>query len=120
MYEAYWKLDQKPFEETADTSLYYPSEVHQGALLKVRYAVEGQRTAAVLAGAAGTGKTLLVKKLSESLPTQFNPLIHLVFPAMPAGELLQYIADRLGAPRGESSRYRGQRKPNRANSAGER
>jgi general secretion pathway protein A len=105
MYEAYWNLERKPFEECADASLYYPSEVHQGAMLKLRYAVESRRTAAVIAGAAGTGKTLLVNMLKEHLPAEFSPIVHLVFPAMPAAELLELIADRLGASPSDGVRH---------------
>ena len=105
MYESYWNLDRKPFEEAADADLYYPSESHQGALLKVRYAVESHRSAAVLAGPSGTGKTLLVNLLREHLPDEFAPFVHLVFPAMPPAELLALIADRLGAPAAISDHY---------------
>ena len=105
MYESYWNLDRKPFEEAADAELYYPSESHQGALLKVRYAVESRRSAAVLAGASGTGKTLLVSLLKQHLPEEFRPFVHLVFPAMTPAELLALIADRLGAPAAISDRY---------------
>jgi type II secretory pathway predicted ATPase ExeA len=104
MYESYWNLDRKPFEEAGDASLYYPSEVHQGALLKVRYAIESHRSAAVLAGAAGTGKTLLVNMLKQHLPEEFSPLVHLVFPAMPSDQLLELIADRLGASQTDGAR----------------
>ena len=31
MYEAYWQLTAKPFENTSDTRFYYPVEAHQGA-----------------------------------------------------------------------------------------
>ena len=48
MYESYWQLESKPFENTADTRYYYPAETHQGALLKLRYAVENRRAAALL------------------------------------------------------------------------
>ena len=60
MYEAYWQLRQKPFENCADPRFYYPGESHQAALLKLRYAVENQRGGALLCGASGSGKTLLV------------------------------------------------------------
>lgn len=95
MYESYWNLSQKPFEESCDPALYYPGESHQGALLKMRYAVESRRGAAVLAGASGTGKSLLMNLLRSQLPEQFHPVVPLVFPAMPVGELLRLIADHL-------------------------
>ena len=43
MYENYWQLLAKPFEGSGDPRFYYPSEVHQGALLKLRYAIESRR-----------------------------------------------------------------------------
>ena len=53
MYEAHWQLRQRPFENHATAEFYYPGESHQGALLKLRYALEHGRHAAVLAGEAG-------------------------------------------------------------------
>src|SRR5581483_8498646 len=100
MYEAYWKLNQRPFESGANTRAYYPSEGHQGALLKLRYAIEHEHAAALLTGAPGTGKSLLVGLLAEQLPKKFQPVAQLLFPQMPTGELLAYLASELGATAG--------------------
>jgi general secretion pathway protein A len=97
MYEAYWQLQSRPFENCTDAAFYYPSEVHQGALLKLRYAVENHRGAALLAGAAGVGKTLLIGALARQLGEPYAPLAHIVFPQMSPGELLNYLAAELGA-----------------------
>ncbi len=96
MYEAYWKLGRKPFECGADPSIYYPSEAHQASLLKLRYALESHSGAALLAGPSGSGKTLLVRLLSERLSEAFRPVVHLVYPAMQAAELLALLAGELG------------------------
>lgn len=98
MYETYWQLARKPFEPTAQQESYYPSETHQGAMLKLRYAVENRRGAALLTGPAGTGKTMLVQTLRRQLPESFAPFVHVVFPEMAPAELISYIADELGAP----------------------
>jgi general secretion pathway protein A len=96
MYEAYWQLAQKPFENSCDPRFYFPDESHQAALLKLRYAVENQRGAALLAGPAGSGKTLSVAMLRTVLGDAFSPLVHLVYPQMTAEELLAYLASELG------------------------
>lgn len=97
MYENYWKLNRKPFESGADGGAYYPAETHQAALLKLRYVIENQHGAALLAGGFGTGKTLLTRLLAEQLPERFKPLVHVVYPQMSAEDLLAYLAVQLGA-----------------------
>ncbi len=97
MYQNYWQLEAKPFETTADTRFYYPAESHQGALLKLRYAVENRRGAALLAGAAGLGKSLIVQTLLRQLGETFAPRLHVVFPQMPPDQLLAYLAESLAA-----------------------
>ncbi|MCH7729336.1 MAG: AAA family ATPase [Planctomycetes bacterium] len=99
MYESYWNLETKPFESTSDPRFYFPSEAHQGALLKLRYAVENHRCAALLSGAAGVGKTLLIHALSQQLIEVFSPLVHIGFSQMPSQELTAYIADKLTGER---------------------
>ncbi|NQT11612.1 MAG: AAA family ATPase [Planctomycetes bacterium] len=95
MYESYWQLDGKPFENCCDTRFYYPGESHQAALLKLRYAVENQRGGALLAGAPGSGKTLVLNMLRTLLGKEYAPLVHVVFPQMPADGLLAFLADEL-------------------------
>jgi general secretion pathway protein A len=95
MYESYWQLETKPFENTSEARFYYPGEAHQGALLKLRYAIENRRGAALLTGAAGLGKTLLVQALTRQLSEPLTPIVHLVFPQMPPDQLLAYLADEL-------------------------
>jgi general secretion pathway protein A len=98
MYESYWQLRQKPFDTTADPRFYFPCESHQAALLKLRYAVENHRGGALLAGAAGTGKTLLATMLRGMLGEGFSPFMRLVFPQMSTAELMAYLADELDVP----------------------
>jgi len=102
MYETYWQLETKPFENTADPRFYFPGDAQQGALLKLRYAIENHRGAAVLTGQPGLGKTLLARTLASQLPAAFSPVAMLVFPQMPASQLLAYIASEI-APSGNDS-----------------
>jgi general secretion pathway protein A len=61
-------------------------------LLKLRYALESRRGGAVLTGAPGLGKSLLVQTLYRLLPDSIGPRVHLVFPQMPTDQLLNYVA----------------------------
>jgi general secretion pathway protein A len=95
MYQAYWQLDSRPFEHTSDARFHFVAQSQAGALLKLRYVVENHRGAAVLAGEAGLGKTLLAEKLLVEMDDGFWPRVHLVFPQMPTDQLLTYLADQL-------------------------
>lgn len=104
MYLDYWQLSAKPFEPTADRAMFFPCDAHEGALLKVRYAVENRRGGALLAGPSGVGKTMLVHFLRQELPESYRPLAHLVFPQMSSRDLLVYLAEELGAPAADPPR----------------
>lgn len=112
MYEAYWQLSRKPFDQGFFAPAYYPTEAHQGTLLKLRYAVESRSSAALLAGRSGTGKTLLVHLLRRQLVAPLGPLVHMVFPKLAPAEFLCTLADELGAPMlpGETGREHGLRR----------
>lgn len=95
MYLTHWHLSARPFENAIDARFYYPSDAQQAALLKLRYAVENCQAAAVLAGASGLGKTLLVQTLLRQLGEKYAPHARIVFPHMPADQLLALVADQL-------------------------
>lgn len=94
MYLDYWQFERKPFEPPAEGGFFYPSESHQGALLKLRYAIENRRGAAVLAGPSGVGKSLLVDTLITQVAESITPVIRVLFPQMTTRELLAYLAER--------------------------
>ncbi|MDH3716542.1 MAG: AAA family ATPase [Planctomycetota bacterium] len=98
MYTDYWQLTRPPFDTGCDPAFYYPSETHQGALLKLRYAIENRRGGGLLAGGSGLGKTLLVESLKQTLPDTIGPVVHIVYPKMSAEQLLAFVAAQLGTP----------------------
>jgi general secretion pathway protein A len=61
MYESHWNLNAFPFDNRFDSEFYYPSESHQAALLKLMYSIETRRSAALLCGDSGMGKSMLVE-----------------------------------------------------------
>lgn len=100
MYESHWKLSERPFENRIDNKFYYPAESHQAALLKLHYAIENRRAAALLCGPGGMGKSLLVEALQRQLTDSYRPICHLVFPAMDGPQMVRYLVDRVGANAG--------------------
>ncbi len=100
MYESYWRLGRAAFDSDGDASFYFPGEMHEGALLKLRYTVEQRKGAALLAGGHGTGKTYLTHVLERELDPERYPLLRIVFPQLSPAELLLCLANRLGAATG--------------------
>ena len=96
MYQSYWELSQKPFENDFNADFCYPSQTYQSALLKMLYVIEQGQGAGLLVGGVGCGKSYLISQLAQELPPGFGPLIHLVFPQMSAEELLGYLAVEMG------------------------
>lgn len=95
MYLNHWQLAARPFENATDARFYYPGESQQAALLKLRYAVENRQAAAVLTGAPGLGKTLLVQALLKQLGDKYAPHARILFPQMPPDQLLASVSDQL-------------------------
>ncbi len=98
MYEAYWKLNRRPFDDGVAPEFYSPSPSHQASLLKLRYLIEQQKGIGLIVGDHGLGKTFLTHVLErECQDEKTGPFIRLVIPALSANETLAYLANRLGA-----------------------
>lgn len=95
MYEGYWQLSSSPFENWGEEHFYYPSEVHETALLQARYAVSNRRAAVAICGDCGMGKSLVADRLAACLSDQESPVARVVFPQLSGEQLLGYIADEL-------------------------
>ncbi len=97
MYESHWNLTTRPFENRFSADFYYPSEAHQAALLKLRYAIENRRSVALVCGQSGMGKSMVVQQLRNQMPDFVGPTVYVAYPALAADQLVQYIAGQLSA-----------------------
>lgn len=95
MYESHFGLEHPPFRETTDPAAYVPLASRESILRRVRYALDRGAGPGLIFGPPGAGKTLLARRLIDDLGW---PSAHLAFPAMPAPELLGFLADELAAP----------------------
>jgi len=67
MYEKYWGLTEKPFENSPDPRFMYYSKKHEEALMRLLYATKEEKGAAMLTGEYGSGKTILSRILIDEL-----------------------------------------------------
>lgn len=65
---AYYQLAEEPFSVMPLTHFYYHSEQHDRALERLTHVAKGMKGLAVVIGEAGLGKTLLARRLLETLP----------------------------------------------------
>jgi type II secretory pathway predicted ATPase ExeA len=61
MYESHWGLRESPFRCLADPRFFYCSPTHEEALARLSFLIENHRRLGLVTGAAGSGKTLLLK-----------------------------------------------------------
>ncbi|MFH1339070.1 MAG: AAA family ATPase [Candidatus Omnitrophota bacterium] len=67
MYEQFWNLKEKPFQNTPDPRYLYLSSQHEDALMKLTYVVAQGLGCGMLSGVFGCGKTLLGKAILNDL-----------------------------------------------------
>lgn len=97
-YLDFYGLSQEPFSVMPVTRFYYHSEQHDRALEKLQYAVSTMKGLAVLIGDLGTGKTMLARRLLDSLPEdEYDAsLMVIVHSDVDSTWLLRRIAAQLG------------------------
>lgn len=96
MYEAYWGLAEKPFENTADPKFLYYSKQHEEAFTRLMYAVGEQKGAAVLSGIFGCGKTVVAQAMLVALSKGKYETAFVINPQLSNVELLREILYDLG------------------------
>ncbi len=104
MYESYWGLKEKPFENTPDPRYVYFSLQHQEALSRLLYVVREKKSAALLTGEYGSGKTLLSRVLLQELQKESQYQTVFVFnPRLSSLEFIKEIVYQLESSKGSYS-----------------
>src|SRR5438105_541452 len=71
MYEAFFGLRKRPFSATPDASCFFAPEPVQEIHDELLQRIEDGQGISILTGDAGTGKTLLCRKLVKELQSRF-------------------------------------------------
>ncbi|MFH1201773.1 MAG: AAA family ATPase [Candidatus Omnitrophota bacterium] len=98
MYEAYWGLNQKPFQNTPDPRFLYRSSQHEESLMRLIYTVREKMGAAMLTGVFGCGKTMLAQAVLKELSSEQYKTAFIANPKLDDIELLRMILYQLGNP----------------------
>ncbi len=96
MYEEYWKLKLKPFENTPDPKFFYNSPQHEEGLTRMLYVIKEGKGAGLLTGVSGCGKTLLSRALMRELELDIYKVAIITNPRLDDIEMLRMITHSLG------------------------
>ena len=96
MYEAYFGLDERPFELTPNPRFLYMTAPHREALTTLEYGLSGRTGIAVLIGEAGTGKTTLVHAALHSQSARQSLAVYLNNPSLTRDEFVEFLAAGFG------------------------
>jgi len=95
MYEAYWGLQEKPFENTPDPRFFYESADVSEVFARLLYTIKSNHGAALLTGDSGCGKTLLSRALLRELDSDNTEIALLNTPCHTAEEFLREVLYQL-------------------------
>lgn len=96
MYQPYWGLKEKPFENTPNPRYLYYSQKHEEGLARLNYAISERKGAALMTGEFGSGKTVLSRALEELLDNSKYKMVFITNSQLPAFDFLIGIAKQLG------------------------
>ena len=91
MYEEYWGLKEKPFQNTPDPRFVYLSEQHLEASALMIYAIKENKGASMLTGDYGCGKTVISRLIFEILPRNIFDFSIVTNPQLNPAEMLKEI-----------------------------
>jgi general secretion pathway protein A len=96
MYKQFYGLTRNPFEVSPDPYFFCPTSRHTEALANLAYGVLRRKGFVVLTGEVGTGKTLLVRCLLESLTKNKVAFAYMYNPMISVAEFFGHVINEFG------------------------
>ena len=104
MYEAYWELNEPPFDNSPNPKFFYLSPEHEEALVRLVYTVRHRKGCGMLTGEYGCGKTTLSRALIQRLEAERYEIGLLTNPSWNAVDFLREALYQLGIEARERSK----------------
>ncbi|MGH6895949.1 MAG: AAA family ATPase [Geminicoccaceae bacterium] len=96
MYAEFYGLRALPFQLTPDPRLFYPSQMHRGALAYLTYGLRKSEGFVLITGDVGTGKTMLVDYLLSVIDTKRYLTSKVVTTQVEPEDLIRMVASGFG------------------------
>ena len=104
MYKRFYGLTRNPFELSPDPYFYYPTPLHNEAFAMLNYCVLRRKGFVVVSGEVGTGKTLLLRCLLDTLNQNQITSAFVYNPRLSISEFLAYVLTDLHVPFAERTK----------------
>ena len=95
-HELHWGLQESPFRNSLDPRFFYESPSHEEALARLNFLVENSRRQALLLGASGSGKSLLLELFANGLRRGGTAIAKIDLLGVDTHELLWSLVSQLG------------------------
>jgi len=102
MYLNHFGLDRKPFDISPDPSFLWMSEKHKEALAHLKYGIIDDKGFLVLIGDVGTGKTVMIQYLIQSIDLA-TIVVTIPDPDISKLDFFNFLADEENVQQHESS-----------------
>lgn len=98
MYEEYWKLKEKPFENNFDLRFLYLSVQHEEVITRLLFAIREKRHGAIVSGRYGSGKSLILSYFIAKIREKDSKVrvIHIPDPMMTMAEFFREFFRQFG------------------------
>ena len=106
MYEAFFGLNEPPFQLTPNPRFLFLTAAHREALATLRYGLTSSLGITLLLGEAGTGKTTLLTAALLAERRSEDRIAVLSNPTLAPADFYEILADRFGLPEGSASKGR--------------
>ena len=97
MYEAFYGLNEKPFNLTPDPRFLYLSAKHEEAFAHLLYGIQNRSGFVMVSGEIGTGKTTICRSLLRTLDEE-TEVAYIFNPKLSPEELLRTINEDFAIP----------------------